>query len=150
MWCGGTHPASALPHGYSHSNIHVSMVLLQTLWPTLMPSTASLWLSCTISQDLNPIQCRGSARKGNSLIPPTQTAQGRISNAELTATRLSGDRRETISFTYYPGAAHMAEKMTRKWQSTSFFPPKQRRGGHSQENQCKIPSDNSLQHSMGS
>lgn len=72
--------AKVLGHGVvwgdSSCPTAISMVLLQTLWLTLVPSTASLWLSCTISQDLNPIQCRGSARKGNSLMQPTLTAPG--------------------------------------------------------------------------
>lgn len=122
-WCGVRGLILPQLRPTSHSNIHVSMVLLQTLWPTLVPSIASLWLSCTISQDSNPIQCRGSARKGNSLTQPTLTAPGGISSAELTATRLSGDRRETISFTYYQGLHTWLKKMTRKWQSTSFFHP---------------------------
>lgn len=51
---------------------------------------------------------------------------------------------QLLPFTYYQSpesTAHMAEKVTRKWPSTSFFPPKQKRAGHAQEHQCKVFSD---------
>lgn len=110
VWCGGLILPQLCPT--SHSNIHVSMVLLQTLWPTLVPSTASLWLSCTISQDLNPIQCCGSARKENSLMQPSLTALGAISRTNSNKAQWRQERNHQLYL--LPGAAHMAEKNDQK------------------------------------
>lgn len=64
------------------SNTHAAIVPLPTPWPALLPGAAvapaasELWLSCTISRGLDPIQCHSSARKANGLVQPTLTAPG--------------------------------------------------------------------------
>lgn len=103
LWCGGTHPAPALPHSPQQQK-HFPQQYKHFQGAAADPvanSTASLW-------HLNPapfprISTPSSAREGSSLMLPALTAPGGISSAELTATGLSGDRRETISFTYYQG-----------------------------------------------
>lgn len=148
MWCAGTHPAPAPPHfPQQHPCFHgaaadpvansgaqhcLPLALLHH-FPGFKPHPVP-WLCQEGKQPhaANPDSTRGDFKcRTNS--NKAQWRQERNHQLYL-----------------LPGAAHMAERNDQKVAKHFIFPPKQRRSGHSQEHQCKIPSGNGLQHSTGS